>query len=243
MIALLKHASFWTAIGDTIAAIALIITCFIFLASRPSSLPQEIFQILNSTPTLINTLAINTSDGMWDERTTQFGSCIFKEKAYFITSQPQDTLKVCLSNHLIVSDFTLQIQIRIYQGDMAGIIFRRNEGKGVYNDYYYFFITTSGRYGVLKSVHQNCPGINCIEILYATPDHTINPGLGTLNTIAIIASDNKFYLSINGQYLCLVTDRSAPYYTGSIGLATGFDPSQAAFTNIKLWNHQTNLPN
>lgn len=223
----------WAAVG-AIASIAYLFLSIVVNLVIPRTSVEA--PVLLGAPTIVISLSRNTQDDSWDEGSTPLGSCVFDGQGYKVTSFLQDTLKVCLDKHLVVSDFTFQVQLRILRGSIGGLVFRWNPGLGVYNDFYYFFLTVTGYYGFIKHVHQYCPGPRCVETLHLIFSRAIKQGLGQLNEITIAASGDKFSLSINGQTLSTVIDESNSYGVGRIGLASGFDPSEVEFSNFDLWD-------
>ena len=198
-----------------------------------------ILQSTNGTPTVGILPGSTFPVGSWDESSTSFGSCTLKKGTYKVMSLPQDTLKVCLNTYLITSSFTLQAYMTIHRGTIGGIVIDWSQFSGVYNDFYYVFITTKGVYGFLKGVHQNCPGQGCIRPLYRDFSPVIKQGLDQLNIVIIKVLDNNVYLAVNGQFLHHFSDKDSPYNTGGIGLAAGFDPSEIMYSHIELWEPTT----
>ena len=231
---ILLDITFWTAMSVVVAAAYL--GWSIANASRPLSNMERIQEAIMGTPTF----EAGNKDNSWDKNSTSFGKCRSKGAAYTVISLPSDTLKVCLNKQAIIGDFTLLTQMTIQSGINGGIVFHWNPGHGYYNDFYYFFLTINGWYGIQKGVDQKCPGKGCIQTLHEAFSPFIHKGLNKINEIIIMVSGNSFYLSVNGQFLTVVSDSDAPFSIGGIGFAVGFVPGDVIFANWEIWEHAVN---
>jgi hypothetical protein len=237
-----KDIIFWTAVSTVVAVLGLLLNLqsIFFPRNVPPSPEERLHRATSGVPFFDSSKSAATQNGSWgatwDTTPNEKGFCQLKDGGYAATSILENTVKVCRSN-IVRSDFALTVQMTILQGDTGGIIFHWDQQPGDYHNFYYFYIETDGSYGLYKSERQNCPGEDCILPLFSSPpDKAIKQGLGVPNDISLVVQGSTFYLYGNGQFLGDVPDNDTPYHQGYIGLASGFGPGEAVFSNPKIWD-------
>jgi transcriptional regulator with XRE-family HTH domain len=121
------------------------------------------------------------------------------------------------------TDLVYSVDLSIRQGTWGGLVFRVHQGK-----HYYFYISTTGTYGLL--VHQSINGGIDTNIVsgYSV---AIHQGINQWNTLLVAARGPSFQLWINGQYVASAVNSIAT--TGTIGVGASYgDGSGMPFTEV-----------
>ncbi len=199
-------------------------------ASATASALQSFYtQVTSSTPAVTDPLNAQDSNN-WDAFSTNSsgGSCGFSGGAYHSSITTKGFFQPCYSQALNVSNFALQVQMTITQGDEGGIVFRANSSNSVF---YLFRISQSGAYDLY--VYIDSQGSHAQRLLSGSSG-IINTG-NQANTITIIAQGGNLYFYVNQQYLDGTTDMR--YSSGQIGLFGESDTNSTdvAFSTLKVW--------
>ena len=158
--------------------------------------------------------------------------CLFHPDGYYAVSQGTNYCNYGDSSINNFSSIAYSIDILFYKGVMGGLIFRL-----VDNNYYGFYITTTGKYYILW--HTDDDSGNDKYLFIAQPSSAINPGFNHKNTLSILARGQVLQFWINGQMVKALSDPK--YKSGTIGVFIG-DPTnhskpttEALFKNAKVW--------
>ena len=189
---------------------------------------QNIFtQTTSGTPVLNDPLRDNSKGYNWQELKDSSSSCAFTGGAYQVTESQKGSFTTCNAESTNFFNFTLQVQMVIVKGDFGGILFRSDSTGsnayifGIYQDGSYYFTPVHNSNGQSPSKRGTSPAFKT--------------GLNQTNLIAVVARETNFYLYINGQLVANVSDTS--FGPGQIGVFAGdkFNPSDVAFSNLKIW--------
>jgi len=154
------------------------------------------------------------------------GSCLFTEGAYHVSQTTKNPLMNCLTSRTF-SDFSFEVQLTLVQGDCGGVAFRADNN----GNHYLFSICVNGSYSIEK-YNESSP----VMIILAKSSATINPNVLDSNKIAIKADGPIMKFYINEEVVAQKQDNS--YISGSLGLIAHTrhnDPTEAAYSNAKLW--------
>jgi hypothetical protein len=198
-------------------------------ASATAGALQNIYtQATSGTPTVTDPLSAQDSNN-WDEFTTNSsgGSCGFSAGAYHSIMTAKGFFQPCYSQ-ITVSNFALQVQMMLVQGDEGGVIFRGNNSASTF---YLFRISQSGAYDLYLYVDSQ--GSHARHLLSGSSG-IINTGNQT-NTITVIANGGNLYFYVNQQYLNGTSDTN--YSSGQVALLGESDTNSTdvAFSNLKIW--------
>ena len=157
------------------------------------------------------------------------GGCAFIGSAYHATMPQAGFFASCYAQNSNYSNFTLQVQMNIVQGDRGGVIFRADS---VNDKFYLFRIAQDGSYNLFLYVNNNG---SAARSLIQGNSSLIHTGQNQQNAITVIARDASIYFYINQQYLASIGDNT--YSSGEIGVFADDqkNPTDVAFTNLKVW--------
>lgn len=164
----------------------------------------------------------------WDVTSSgKVPSCSFSNQSYDVLSQG---LNYCEANKTNFSNFVYQIQLKIVQGQAAGIIFRTNDSAA--QTYYIFEITVDGTF----FVQRNDSSENG-KLLYIESSPVIKTGFNQSNIIAVDANGSDMTFYINGSNVAHLKDTS--YSSGLIGVLVGeqFNQSDTQVTTEATYNY------
>ncbi len=157
------------------------------------------------------------------------GSCAYLNGAFHAIQAISHRFYDCPGNDGF-SNFALQVQIQIQQGDRGGIVFRANPNTGAL---YLLDITTSGHFNFY--IYKGFQATDSM-ILYGGDAPDFHAGLNQTNLVTLIARGEFFFLYVNKVYAGELSDNT--YTSGSIGLVADNDTqyTDVAYTNLQIWN-------
>ena len=189
---------------------------------------QNIYNQATGGNPLLNE-ALNGQDSLnWDQYpAVGGGGCSFSGGALYANVPQKGYYVPCFAQASNFSNFTLQVQMTIVQGDGGGLVFRANSAS---SKFYIFAVGRDGSYTLLISLddkHNN-------PLTYGN-SRAINTNLNQTNLLTIVARGSNIYLYVNKQYVGSVSDST--YNSGQIGLfgADNTNPTDVAFGHIELW--------
>jgi hypothetical protein len=161
--------------------------------------------------------------------------CSFSGSAYHVFDDQEFTYWPCVATLTNLSNFTFQAETIINQGNdltAAGLIFRANKA----NDKFYRFVI-DGRGICTIWISVDPTGKNTRDLKDCSASQ-FNTGLGSTNTIGVVANNDQISIYINQQLVTSVNDST--YSHGQIGLEVdnpkgSTSPSEAIFSNVKVW--------
>jgi hypothetical protein len=181
----------------------------------------------SGTPDLNSPL--NAQDGEnWDlYDAVGGGGCAFTNGALHASVMQKSYYVPCFALNSQYSNFALQAQMNIKQGDEGGLIFRGNETN---SQFYLFRISQDGSYGLYVS-KDNTHNTAIID----DSSSAIKKGVKQNNLITIIAKGSTIFIYINKQYVGSVSDSS--YANGEIGVfaSNNGHATDVAFNNVQVW--------
>ncbi|HWS83624.1 MAG TPA: NB-ARC domain-containing protein, partial [Ktedonobacteraceae bacterium] len=179
-------------------------------------------------------LTHQTVDGFWREyqahpdivltpeqfyRTVTSRKPLYQSSLFVQWSQPHSYTQVPAQG-FYVSNFAVQTNMTIIQGDGGGFIFRAGDYEA-----YRFRVSSNGTYNLVDSTQTLAKGFSSV----------IKMGLNQTNLLTIIAQRHRIYIYINRQLITEVVDHTLNY--GMIG-ALAFDFTHAAdvrFDNMQVF--------
>jgi hypothetical protein len=183
----------------------------------------------------VNTDFISTR---WDHGDKAGGSCSPHPEtdSYDLVAWPQQRGSVkpqpggvyaCFltSNFVIAGNIALQINMKMNDGEEAGVLFK-DSGAG--NHYLYSINITTGAYRLSKTVANKSTPMDTAQ------NSAINKGVNSTNTLALTMIDHTICLYAN-QGLLHCIPAPEPSETGTIGLFVGTYPGNVTFSALKVW--------
>jgi hypothetical protein len=198
------------------------------------SLPQKIYtQATSGTPVIDDPLQVQSANH-WAVVASMRGSCGFDgEGAYRVRAMrlpKQYKRTVCLADTPDFGNIAFQIDMKLIQGSLGGIIFRA-QGQGMY---YWFSIDSKGCYELVYSPPSTSP-----QILSPARGNCLQINMQDRKRLTVIAQGNDIYLYIDGQFIYHVRDMKLT--VGQIGMLCidrAYNPAQTtevAFMHVKVW--------
>jgi hypothetical protein len=191
--------------------------------------PEALYiQVTSRTPVINDSLQSQSAD-QWDVTQQQGVSCAFTNGSYHASILPPYKLPrrhACMAEGPVFANFALQVDMKLLQGDVGGMVFRAN-GR---SSYYWFslddhgcyrlvFLATDGQIRILSDDQRSCLPIN----------------MQNTNQLTALAQGSNIYLYINGRFINQFSDPSLT--KGGIGLVAikRTLPTDVAFNNLKVW--------
>jgi eukaryotic-like serine/threonine-protein kinase len=178
------------------------------------------------TLVLNDSLHNNGQGYAWEEYpiNTYGGACQFAKDGYHVIEQ-QKYAQAC---HVatILSNFALEVQMKVIKGNCGGVTFRDDRKISAYH----FEVCQDGTYSLY---HYDASG--SASTLTSSSSSAIKTGLNQSNLLAIVAIGNKFDLYVNRQHIDSASDNT--YQQGYIGLRASYYNStvEVVYSNIKAW--------
>lgn len=180
---------------------------------------------------LTDPLRDNSRGYSWDAgNLDNQGICHFEENAYHVVQNAIVLGGITACNPQALppqSDFAIQVQVVITQGDAGGIAFR---GKDL--DFYLFAVAPDGSYhfDVVKANELQLP-----HVMRQGTNAAIHKGHGRTNLLAVVAVGNTFRLYVNKNLVGTVTDST--FQSGQIGLAAeeSSNTTEVVFRDAMVW--------
>ena len=185
-------------------------------------------QVTSGAPTFVDSLSGQTNR-QWDELTSSAnGTCGFQDGSYDSKMPTVGYFQPCFAENINLSNFALQVDMAIIQGDVGGVLFRADN---VNNKYYLFRISTNGSYELFVYTGNQA---SQAKVLLQGNTNLINP-VGQVNSITLVAQGHHFSFYLNQKYLD--GTNNGTYNSGIIGVfADGSDQAtEAAFSTLKVW--------
>jgi hypothetical protein len=180
---------------------------------------------------LIDPLSDNSKGYAWNASTGTDGTCAFSGGAYHSSTPKTNFFYVCSADATDFSNFALEVQLKILQGDCGGMIFRANSNSG---KLYFFEVCQDGTY--LFSRYMDYTGNN-VKDLAGGSSAAIKSGLNQSNVIAVVAQGSTLSIYVNKQKIASASDNT--FNHGQIGLVADSNthPTEVAFNNAKVWTY------
>ncbi len=183
-------------------------------------------QVQHSTP-LINDPLNQADANNWSTDATDAGGCTFRNGAYDIASVQTGHRQPCVLQNNPFQNFALQGQMSFVTGPgPCGLIARKQASTVMsYRLNYY----ANGDYEFLGPAVAQGKTTTLIKM-------THGPTTTQPVTLTMIAQGATFYIYVNGQFVASATD--ATFASGTIGFFCRdyLTPTEARFTNAKIWN-------
>ena len=182
---------------------------------------------------VLNDPLVDNSKGVnWDnDRST---GCFFSDSAYHIIQTKSGSYNTCAATHSDYTGFTFETEMVIKSGGdgaAGGLLFRADENN---IKFYRLSIDNNGHYFVLAIVDTTGASGNARKLTEGTAS-SFSTGLGSTNTLAIVARGDQYSFYVNQQRVTSFTDGT--YSHGQIGFDADFGTSstELVFTNVKVW--------
>lgn len=157
----------------------------------------------------------------WPHDTT----CNFHDGAYYANYSSRSAgTYTCVSNKISYQNVAIALNVTLFRGDAAGIVFRGTKGM---NDFYEFMVSQFQYY---LAVIQG----NSIKGIVPMPNPAIH-GMGQANRLLVIARGGSFQLFINNLFVATVQD-STLSAAGYIGVGLAYNPvGEASFSDLDIY--------
>jgi hypothetical protein len=119
------------------------------------------------------------------------GICTFTNDVYEVIETIKGDTHICDNYYYGFTDFALEVQMTIVNGDQGGFEFRLDEQT---RNFYNFWISSSGTYGL-----EICDNGKLSQTLSSGSSAAIHSGFNQLNIVAVVAQGNIFKLYANNQ--------------------------------------------
>jgi eukaryotic-like serine/threonine-protein kinase len=193
--------------------------------NNPSPSPNP-YPPYSGTLGLNDPLRDNSQGNNWQTYQDSLSACQFTGGAYDALETKNAFYADCFSDPYF-SNFTLQVQMQILQGDCGGIMFRAD---ATHTQFYYFRICQDGSYILYRYIDNKNSDA---QTLASGNSSAISSS--QVNTIAVVANSNQISLYANQTFLASAVDSN--YSNGHIGIAAQSQGNQTevAFSNMKIW--------
>lgn len=172
----------------------------------------------------------NSRGYKWDETTLGSASCGFAGGAYHVKAEAQGAI-ICNpeARELVFGDVVYEINLRVLQGEVAGIIFHNNQADA--SGYVFFINTRQGTYSLSAENGNSTP----FRPIRTDTSSAIHKGQQPTNLLAVIVSGSTFSLYVNHHLLTNVSDPA--YGRGQIGIFTTDtqSPADIVASNARVW--------
>ncbi|GHO78549.1 hypothetical protein KSD_63200 [Ktedonobacter sp. SOSP1-85] len=192
--------------------------------------PNALYSGVQALPPTTTSKLDSASGNSWTETVSASNShpyaCEYKDAAYHVTLTKVKTIYTC-KEKTSYSDFAMQIDATIAQGDEGGISFRYpSQG-----NHYTLLYSTQGAYRVL--VYSG--GLYKYSLLSGAHSDEFKTGSQQVNTLMLIAHKSTFHFYVNGKFVNSFIDNT--YANGALGLTTYArnSTSEMSFSNLKIW--------
>jgi hypothetical protein len=181
--------------------------------------------ITRGTPVLSDPLSDQDANNWPNNGAT----CAFQNNLYFVTATDSNTLQPCIASSIAAySDAAIQVDVTLISVADAGLVFRADASK---NQFYDFEVTNQGEF-YLRYFKDGQP----VFLIQKTASSAIQ-GVGSKNTLLVIARGNSFQLFINGTLVGKAQDDT--FTSGQIGVAAGTlsaSTGDASFSNLRVYS-------
>lgn len=189
---------------------------------------QTVYNQATSGNPIVND-SLRGQDGLnWDQyRAVGGGGCGFSGGAFHANMPQKGYYIPCFAQASNFSNFALQVQMNIVNGDIGGLVFRANSSS---SKYYIFSISRDGTYSLLLSLDDKQNN----QLTYGH-SQAINTNQNQTNLLTIVARGSNMYLYVNKHYVVSVSDNTYSY--GQIGVfgADHTNPTDVAFSDLQIW--------
>ncbi len=197
------------------------------VAQATQTAQQNIYtQATSGQPALSTTLATQSAAGWQTYDSTAGGGCFFQNGSLHSSVHQKGYYDPCYAENQRFSNFALEVDMTIIQGDEGGVLFRADENA---HKSYYFSVSSDGRY-ILDVITRDGESTN---LLYQKSAQIKDRG--QVNTLTAIVQNDTFYLYINKQFV-----GSAQDSTFTDGLIAVFslakdNSTEVSFNNLRVW--------
>lgn len=158
------------------------------------------------------------------------GSCQFKEGAFHVRQEKENSFYSCYAPFSSLADFTFEVRMTILQGDCGGITFREDN---VHGKFYKVEICPDGYYKFSK--YLDFTGKNVVAFIPSQHSSVINPGFNQMNLLAISAQGDIFRVFVNGQQISVVQDGEITQGSISLFASDHQNVTEVAFSQARGW--------
>jgi serine/threonine protein kinase len=179
---------------------------------------------ITAGPPLLSDPLNNPDANTWPNDGT---NCSFTNNAYFVTASGTNTLQPCLSGNLHYGDAAIEVDVTLISSADAGLLLRASADG---NQFYDFEITSQNQF--FLRYRNN----NRYTFLIPNTASSAIQGVGSKNTLLVIASGSHFQLFINGTFVDAADDST--FASGQPGMAAGSlsaSNGDASFTNLRVY--------
>jgi len=181
--------------------------------------------------TLIDPLKDNSKGHAWDTSNQTDGSCVFSGGSYQVSTPKTNFFFLCTAQATDFSNFALEVQMKVIQGDCGGLVFRADTNTG---KMYFLEVCQDGTYRLYR--YMDFTGNN-VKDLAGGSSAAISTGLNQTNTIAVVAQGSTLSVYVNKQNIATANDSTFTH--GQISLvADSYNHSTVVtYNNVKVWTY------
>ncbi len=200
-----------------------------------SRMPANLVSDANGGNLLVFQNNFDTPDRAMESRNPGEGNCTFEDGWLMVENTSQDATRGYLFPYRLAGTFPssvlIEVDARLVQGSKNrrfGVVFGANEtGESPFSDYYGFFVTADGWYGVLR-MSQGA----WTPLVSVNRSDVIKPGIGLIHRLRVEARGRSIAYSVNDTLLGTVdTDREVG---GGIGFFVDYAGMVVAFDNLRI---------
>jgi hypothetical protein len=180
---------------------------------------------------LIDPLSDNSKGYSWDVGSYTDGTCAFSGGAYHASTPKINFFYICTAQATDFSNFALEVQMKILQGDCGGMVFRSESKSG---KLYFFEVCQDGTYQFYRYLDYTG---NNVKNFAGGSSAAITTGLNQSNVIAVVAQGSTLSIYVNKQKIASASDSTFSH--GQIGLVADSysHPTEVAFNDVKVWTY------
>jgi hypothetical protein len=180
---------------------------------------------------LIDPLSDNSKGYSWDVSNETNGTCAFSGGSFHSSTPKTNFYYFCTAQATDFSNFALEVQMKILQGDCGGMSFRSDSKSG---KLYFLEVCQDGTYQLYRFLDYTG---NNIKDLAGGSSPAIMTGLNQTNVIAVVAQGSTLSVYVNKQKIASASDSTFTH--GQIGLAADSynHPTEVAYNNVRVWTY------
>ncbi len=180
---------------------------------------------------LIDPLNDNSKGYAWDVSNQTDGTCAFSGGSYHSNTPKINFFFLCTAQATDISNFAVEVQMKVIQGDCGGLVFRADSNTG---KMYFLEVCQDGTYGLYR--YLDFTGNNVKDLAGGT-SAAITTGLNQTNTIAVVAQGSTMSVYVNKQKIATANDSTFTHGQISLVADAYTHPTEVAYNNVKVWTY------
>ncbi|MGZ3618416.1 MAG: family 16 glycoside hydrolase [Ktedonobacteraceae bacterium] len=181
--------------------------------------------------TLIDPLNDNSKGHAWDTSNQADGTCAFSGGSYHSSTPKTNFFFLCTAQATDFSNFAIEVQMKVIQGDCGGLVFRGDSNTG---KMYFLEVCQDGTYRLYR--YLDFTGNN-VKDLAGGSSAAITTGLNQTNTIAVVAQGSTLSVYVNKQKIATANDSTFTHGQISLVADSYNHPTEVTYNNVKVWTY------